>query len=167
MEGVLDVQIVGIPDDKYGEVVGAFIIRKEGAEITEADVIDFTRNRIAPYKKPKHVFFLNTYPMTASGKVQKFKLREIARERLGIKDELFQEEVTAKPVGEPSVIIHADLCKACGLCIIHCPKDILCASDKINELGYPITVVAGEGCTGCANCYLVCPEPGAVTVERP
>ncbi|MCK4503809.1 MAG: 4Fe-4S dicluster domain-containing protein [Desulfuromonadales bacterium] len=68
---------------------------------------------------------------------------------------------------KPSVTIHADLCKACGLCIIHCPKDILQATDKINELGYPITVVAKEGCIGCGNCYLVCPEPGAVTVVRP
>ena len=68
---------------------------------------------------------------------------------------------------QPSVIIHEDLCKACGLCIVHCPKDILAASDKINELGYPTTVVAKEGCIGCANCYLICPEPGAVTVIKP
>lgn len=167
MDGVLDVQVVGIPDEKYGEVVGAFIIRKEGADITEADVIDFTRSRIAPYKKPKHVFFLDSYPMTASGKVQKYKLRDIAREQLGIMEELFKDEAPAKPAGKPSVVIHADLCKACGLCVIHCPKDILSASDQINELGYPTTLVSGEGCTGCANCYLVCPEPGAVTVVRP
>jgi len=89
MDGILDVQVAGIPDEKYGEVVGAFIIRKEGADITDADVIDFTRNRIAPYKKPKHVFFLDSYPMTASGKIQKYKLREIAREKLGIKAALF------------------------------------------------------------------------------
>ncbi len=68
---------------------------------------------------------------------------------------------------QPSVIIHEELCKACGLCIIHCPKDILAVSDRINELGYPTTVVAKEGCIGCANCYLVCPEPGAITVVRP
>lgn len=68
---------------------------------------------------------------------------------------------------QPSVIIHEDLCKACGLCIIHCPKDILETSEKINELGYPTTVVAKDGCIGCANCYLICPEPGAVTVIKP
>ena len=68
---------------------------------------------------------------------------------------------------QPQVIIHEDLCKACGLCIVHCPKDILAASDKINELGYPTTVVAKEGCIGCANCYLICPEPGAITVIKP
>jgi len=91
MDGVLDVQVVGIPDAKYGEVVGAFIIRKDGAEITEEDVIDFTRSRIAPYKKPKHVFFLDAYPMTASGKIQKYKLRDMAREQLGIEQDVFAE----------------------------------------------------------------------------
>jgi fatty-acyl-CoA synthase len=91
MGGVLDVQVVGIPDEKYGEVVGAFIIRKEGADITEEDVIDFTRNRIAPYKKPKHVFFVDSYPMTASGKIQKFRLREIACENLGIERRVFAD----------------------------------------------------------------------------
>ncbi|WP_303723010.1 ferredoxin family protein [Malonomonas rubra] len=68
---------------------------------------------------------------------------------------------------QPKVIIHEELCKACGLCIIHCPKDILATSDKINELGYPATVAAKEGCIGCANCYLICPEPGAITVIKP
>lgn len=90
MEGILDVQVIGIPDEKYGEVVGAFIIRKQGAELTAEDVIDFTRNRIAPYKKPRHVFFVDDYPMTASGKIQKFKLRELAVEQLGINAKLFK-----------------------------------------------------------------------------
>lgn len=92
MDGVLDVQVVGIPDEKYGEVVGAFIIRKEGVDITEEDVIDFTRNRIAPYKKPKHVIFVDVYPMTASGKIQKYKLREIACEKLGIEGKVFADK---------------------------------------------------------------------------
>lgn len=89
MDGVLDVQVVGIPDQKYGEVVGAFIIRKEKTDITEEDVIDYTRNRIAPYKKPKHVFFVDAFPMTASGKIQKYRLREVACEKLGIEARLF------------------------------------------------------------------------------
>lgn len=92
MDGVLDVQVVGIPDEKYGEVVSAFIVRKEEADITEADVIDFTRTRIAPYKKPKHVIFVDAYPMTASGKIQKYKLREMACEQLGITGTVFAEE---------------------------------------------------------------------------
>ncbi len=96
MDGILDVQVAGIPDKKYGEVVGAFIIRKQGAEIAEEDVIDFTRNRIAPYKKPKHVFFLDAYPMTASGKIQKYKLREMACEKLGIDGVVFDNEKETK-----------------------------------------------------------------------
>lgn len=84
MENVLDAQVVGIPDARYGEVVGAFIIRKEGADLTEEDVQDFARSRIAAYKKPKYVFFVKEFPLTASGKVQKYKLREIAVERLAL-----------------------------------------------------------------------------------
>ena len=98
MNGVLDVQVVGLPDKKYGEVVGAFIIRKEGADITEEDVIDFTRSRIAPYKKPKYVIFVESYPMTASGKIQKYKLREIACDKLNITGSVFSEESREEPV---------------------------------------------------------------------
>ncbi len=98
MSGVLDVQVVGLPDQKYGEVVGAFIIRKEGADITEEDVIDFTRSRIAPYKKPKYVIFVDCYPMTASGKIQKYKLREFACDKLNITGSVFSEESLEEPV---------------------------------------------------------------------
>lgn len=98
MNGVLDVQVVGLPDKKYGEVVGAFIIRKEGADITEEDVIDFTRSRIAPYKKPKYVIFIDSYPMTASGKIQKYKLREIACDKLNISGSVFSKESREEPV---------------------------------------------------------------------
>ncbi len=98
MNGVLDVQVVGLPDQKYGEVVGAFIIRKEGADITEEDVIDFTRSRIAPYKKPKYVIFVDSYPMTASGKIQKYKLREFACDKLNITGSVFSEESLEEPV---------------------------------------------------------------------
>ncbi len=168
MDGVLDVQVVGIPDERYGEVVAAFIIRKEGTDLTEEDIIDFTRNRIAPYKKPKHVFFIEAFPLTASGKIQKYKLRENACKQLGIDTTIFKENTATEPaVEKPTVTIHFDLCKACGLCIIHCPKNVLSASDKINELGYPATIVSGDDCSGCGTCYLVCPEPGAITVVRP
>lgn len=74
-----------------------------------------------------------------------------------------EEQAQAKP----KVTIHEPLCKGCGLCIIHCPKEVLAASERINELGYPTTVVARESCIGCANCYLICPEPGAITVVKP
>lgn len=78
MPGIKDVQVVGIPDEKYGEIVGAFVITSDGTDITEADVRDYSIARIARYKVPKHVFFVEEYPLTASGKVQKFKLRDMA-----------------------------------------------------------------------------------------
>ena len=76
MEGIRDVQVVGVASPKFGEEVGAFVIRKDGATITEEDVRDFCRGTIANFKVPKYVFFVNSYPMTASGKIQKYKLRE-------------------------------------------------------------------------------------------
>jgi fatty-acyl-CoA synthase len=78
MPGIKDVQIVGVPSKKYGEQPGAFIIRSDGADITEADVEDFCRNKISWFKIPKYITFVDTYPMTASGKIQKYKLREEA-----------------------------------------------------------------------------------------
>ena len=77
MEGVRDIQVAGIASPKYGEEVGAFVIRKDGATITEEDVRDFCRGKIADFKIPRHVFFVDAYPMTASGKIQKYKLREL------------------------------------------------------------------------------------------
>jgi fatty-acyl-CoA synthase len=80
MEGIADVQVVGIPSQKYGEEVGAFIIRKAGCDITAGDVKDFCRGQIARYKIPKHVAFVDGFPLTASGKVQKYKLQEKSSE---------------------------------------------------------------------------------------
>lgn len=78
MEGIKDVQVVGVPSRKYGEEVGAFVIPKEGFDLTAEDVRDFCRGQISRYKIPKYIAFLDEYPMTASGKIQKFKLRELA-----------------------------------------------------------------------------------------
>jgi len=89
MPGVEDAQVVGIPDAKYGEIVGAFIRRKAGSDITEGDVQEFARARMARYKAPKHVFFVDAFPMTASGKIQKYKLRDMAKEQLGIETGVF------------------------------------------------------------------------------
>jgi fatty-acyl-CoA synthase len=76
MPGVRDVQVVGVASPKYGEEVGAFVIRTGGASLTEEDVRDFCRGQIASFKIPRYVFFVESYPMTASGKIQKYKLRE-------------------------------------------------------------------------------------------
>jgi len=78
MEGIKDVQVVGVPSRKYGEEVGAFVILKEGFDYATEDIRDFCRGQISRYKIPKYVVFLDEYPMTASGKIQKFKLRELA-----------------------------------------------------------------------------------------
>lgn len=84
MPGVKDVQVVGVPDAKYGEVVGAFVMRAKGSDISEEDVREYAQTRIARYKCPKYVWFVDEYPLTASGKIQKYKLREIAAESLGV-----------------------------------------------------------------------------------
>ena len=84
MPGVEDAQVIGVPDAKYGEVVGAFVRKAPGADITESDVQEFARARMARYKAPKHVFFVDQFPLTASGKIQKYKLREMASEALGL-----------------------------------------------------------------------------------
>ena len=78
-----------------------------------------------------------------------------------------KNDVSKAAGDKPAVTVHIDLCKGCGLCIVHCPKDVLKASNQINALGYPTTIVASDDCIGCGNCYLVCPEPGAITVVRP
>ncbi|MBO7247072.1 MAG: AMP-binding protein [Bacteroidaceae bacterium] len=78
LPGVRDVQVAGVPSKKYGEEVGAFIILDEGAELSVEEVRDYCRGKIARYKIPKYVFFVKEYPLTGSGKIQKFKLRDLS-----------------------------------------------------------------------------------------
>ena len=78
LPGVRDVQVAGVPSKKYGEEVGAFIITDEGVTLTEEEVRDWCRGKISRYKIPKYVFFVKEYPLTGSGKIQKFKLRELS-----------------------------------------------------------------------------------------
>jgi len=84
---ISDVQVYGIPDRKYGEQVMVSVIPKKGIEMTEDEVRAFCKGRIANYKIPKYVKFVSSFPMTASGKIQKFKLREIAIKELHLGDE--------------------------------------------------------------------------------
>lgn len=86
MPGIEDAQVIGVPDAKYGEVVGAFVRKAPGADITESDVQEFARARMARYKAPRYVFFVDEFPLTASGKIQKYKLREMAAEAIGVAD---------------------------------------------------------------------------------
>ena len=79
--GVEDVQVVGVPDEKYGEELMAWVIPKEGAEIRTEDVREFCKGAISHYKIPRYIELTDAYPMTASGKIQKFKLREMSQEK--------------------------------------------------------------------------------------
>ena len=82
MPQIQAVEVAGVPSPKYGEQVGAFIKTRPGTELTEEDVMDYCRGKIARYKIPKYVFFVDDFPMTASGKIQKYKLRELSIELL-------------------------------------------------------------------------------------
>jgi fatty-acyl-CoA synthase len=86
---VSDVQIYGVPDRKYGEQVMAAVIPKKGETITEEEIKGFCQGKIANYKIPKYVKFVDSYPMTASGKIQKFKLREMAIKELHLDESGF------------------------------------------------------------------------------
>ncbi len=79
-----DVSVVGVPSQKYGEEVVAFIKLKEGKTSSENEVKDFCREGISRFKIPKYVFFADKFPMTASGKVRKVELREIAKKKLDV-----------------------------------------------------------------------------------
>ncbi len=78
MDEIREVQVAAVPSQKYGEQVGAFVILKEGADLEPSDVSDFCRGKISRYKIPKYVHFFTEYPMTASGKIQKYKLSEMS-----------------------------------------------------------------------------------------
>ncbi len=79
---IKDVQVIGVPDKTYGEEVYAAIILKEGATVTEEGIKDYVRSHMARHKVPKYVRFVEGFPMTASGKIQKFKIRDTAVEEL-------------------------------------------------------------------------------------
>jgi fatty-acyl-CoA synthase len=81
---VLDVQVVGLPDAKTGEEVAAWIRLRSGATLTEAGLKDFCTGRIAHFKVPRYVIFVDEYPTTVTGKIQKFKLREMGVQRFGL-----------------------------------------------------------------------------------
>jgi fatty-acyl-CoA synthase len=79
-----DVQVIGVPDDRYGEELMAWVIPREGASLDEDAVREFCRGRIAHYKVPRYVKFVDSFPMTVTGKVQKFKMRDQAIDELDL-----------------------------------------------------------------------------------
>ena len=85
-ESVKDVQVIGVPDVKYGEEVLACVILHEGKAHSEEEMIDHVRKGMSKYKVPRYVKFVDGFPMTASGKIQKYKLRQWAVEELGLQE---------------------------------------------------------------------------------
>lgn len=79
---VVDVQIVGVPSEKYGEEAYAFVIKRPGSSVTEKDIQTYVANNMARHKVPSYVEFIDQMPMTASGKIQKFVLRDMAKAKL-------------------------------------------------------------------------------------
>ncbi|HYO46558.1 MAG TPA: AMP-binding protein [Gemmatimonadota bacterium] len=81
---VADVQVVGVPDERYGEEIMAWVIAREGATVEEDELHEYCRGKIAAYKIPRYVASCSEFPMTVTGKIQKHKLREQAIEELGL-----------------------------------------------------------------------------------
>jgi fatty-acyl-CoA synthase len=81
---IADVQVIGVPDERYGEELMAWVIPRPGANLTDAEVKEYCRGKIAHFKVPRYVKFVDSYPMTVTGKVQKFKMREQAIDELGL-----------------------------------------------------------------------------------
>ncbi len=83
---VRDVQVIGVPDQKYGEEIMACVIVKEGQTLTEEMLREFTKGRLARHKVPRYIELVDSFPMNAAGKVLKYKMREEAIRRLGLEN---------------------------------------------------------------------------------
>jgi fatty-acyl-CoA synthase len=83
---IKDVQVIGVPDERFGEELCAWVILNDGAEATEQQIKDYCKGQIAHYKIPRYVMFVDGWPMTVSGKVQKYKMRETSIEQLGLEN---------------------------------------------------------------------------------
>ena len=86
-KGVMDAHVIGVPSEKYGEEIMAWIKPNEGVTLTEEELRDFCKERIAHYKIPKYWKFVSEFPMTISGKIRKVEMREIAARELGLATE--------------------------------------------------------------------------------
>jgi fatty-acyl-CoA synthase len=81
---VADVSVIGVPDERYGEEIMAWVQLREGSSLSDEELREFCRGKIAHFKVPRYVEIVDEFPMTITGKVQKFKMREIAVEKLGL-----------------------------------------------------------------------------------
>jgi fatty-acyl-CoA synthase len=82
--GVKDVAVVGVPDAKYGEELCAWIVTRENASVDLASIQEFCKGKIAHYKIPRYVKIVEAFPMTVTGKIQKYKMREASISDLGL-----------------------------------------------------------------------------------
>jgi fatty-acyl-CoA synthase len=81
---IQDAKVIGVPDEKYGEAVCAWIQLREGTSLSEEDIRAFCKEHIAYFKVPRYIRLVREFPMTVTGKVQKFKMREAMVEELGL-----------------------------------------------------------------------------------
>ncbi len=80
---IMEVQVFGVPDDRFGEEVAAWVQLREGEQCSEREIVDFCRGQIAHYKTPRYIRFVNEFPMTVTGKIQKFEMRKAMADQLG------------------------------------------------------------------------------------
>ncbi|MEQ5833625.1 AMP-binding protein [Marinobacter sp. NFXS9] len=83
-EAISDAQVIGIPDEKFGEEVMAWVKLAEGKQATEDDIREFCKGKIAHYKVPRYIKLVDEFPMTVTGKIQKFRMREISIDELNL-----------------------------------------------------------------------------------
>jgi fatty-acyl-CoA synthase len=83
---VVDAQVIGVPDSKFGEEIMAWVKLRDGSKLTAEELTAFCKGRIAHFKVPRYIRFVPEFPMTVTGKVQKFRMRELAIEDLGLQD---------------------------------------------------------------------------------
>lgn len=79
---IQDVQVVGVPDPKYGEELMAWIIAKDGVTLSAEEIRAYCKGKISHHKIPRYIEFTESYPMTASGKIQKYLLREMSKDKI-------------------------------------------------------------------------------------
>lgn len=83
-EGIVDVQVIGVPSQRYGEEVMAWVIQREGFDFSQEELLRYCKGRIATFKIPKYWKFVSEFPMTVTGKIRKVEMREIAAKELGL-----------------------------------------------------------------------------------
>ena len=84
---IQDVQVVGVPDQKYGEELCAWVIVRPGQTLDAESIRAFCKGQIAHYKVPRYIRFVSEFPMTVTGKIQKFKIRDEMKQQLGLHED--------------------------------------------------------------------------------